>query len=230
MEYLCHFFHISCPRRSVESALALYERNIDIYETKYVEKKEVWAAACYFLDAQLRKSKLSFKEIAAAFFSDGEKVEPKRISRAVEYIKLHESENDANKSVLHSQETGNLSSVSRLASVFGMSFKQEKVARRIVQFIDEEELILGLNPLSILSVAFFLTLSLTAEAEAFESNVPGFVKQTLSDVSTHVQIAQNTIRKGIRDVRDEVLTMVQQQRKGLKVQAATIRHVLTWEI
>lgn len=237
LEFLCHHFHHSSPENCVDSAIALYERNINIYETKYVAKKEIWAAACYSVDAELRKSKLSYKEIAAAFCSEefgATRVEPKRICKVAGYIKEHERKRQGKLGLqtkcTYSETNGNLAAVSRLASQFGMNFKQERIARKIVSYIDEEELILGLNPLSILSVSFFLTFSLSADPKEFKNDAPTFVKSTLKLVSNKIHIAQNTIRKGIRDVRPEVLPMIRSQQKRLKVKSAIIDIVEAWEL
>ena len=237
LEYLCHYFQHSSPERSVASAIALYERNSYIYETKYVAKKEVWAAACYSVDAEFRKSKFSYKELAAAFQDDCYRVahvEPKRISRIAGYIKKHERIRRGVKAIErdigYSEMNGNLAAVSRLATLFGMNFRQEKIARKIVAFIDEEELILGLNPLSILSVSFFLALSLSAKTRDFGGDTPSFVKRTLRNVSQKIHIAQNTIRKGIRDVKEDVLEMIKVERKRLRINRQTIEAVYDWEL
>lgn len=228
IEFLCHWFHSSSAENIVERALSLYKRNVTIYETRYVAKKEIWAAACFSVDAERRKSKLSFKEIAAAFReSNGpySEVEPKRICKIANCIKSHETGFKPMEAC-----SGNLASVSRLASGFGMDFSQEKLARDIVMFIDEKELILGLNPLSILSVSFFLAMSLSSKTVDFGDDTPRFVKQTLSRVSDKIHIAQNTIRKGIREVMTPVLNMVLREKTRLKVNPRVIELVRNWEV
>lgn len=228
IEFLCHWFHNSSPENAVERALSLYRRNMDIYETRYAAKKEIWAAACYSVDAEMRKSKLTFIEIAAAFRLGGEtypEVEPKKICKIASCIKKHETDYKP-----EAEYTGNLTAVSRLASGFGMNFRQEKIARKIVVFIDERELILGLNPLSILSVSFFLTICLSSKPVHFLDDTVGFVKRTLSKVSNKIHIAQNTIRKGIREVLPEVLRMVETERVRLKVNPRVVALIRNWEI
>lgn len=239
LEFLCDYFHHSSPENVVENALALYERNINIYESKYVAKKEIWAAACYSVNVEMRKSKMSYKEIASAFNDEdyecgATRVEPKRICKVAGYIKQHERQRKQRlglqPDVSYSEVNGNLASVSRLAYQFGMNFNQERIAREIVAFIDEEELIPGLNPLSILSVSFFLTFSLSADFKEFKDDAPTFVKRTLKFVSARIHIAQNTIRKGIRDVREEVLAMVRKQEKRLKIKPRVVDMVEGWEL
>ena len=233
MEFLCQHFHRSSPENTVESALALYERNIHIYERRYVAKKEIWAAACYFVDAERRKSKFTYKEIAAAFMDPSTKythVEPKRICKIAGYIKTHEAEMTAAGHRHQQTDDGNLKAVPRLACDFGMDFRQEKITRKIVAFIDKEELIFGLNPLSILSVSFFLAMSLSKKLRDFKHNVPFFIKTTLVEVGRKLHIATNTIRKGIREVRKEVLEMVSKERTRLRVDARVIKLVSEWEL
>ena len=233
LEFLYQHFHHTSPENAVENALALYERNILIYEKKYVAKKEVWAAACYSVDAELRKSKFSYKEIAAAFAGAGTLVEPKRICKVAGYIKKHEREL-AGKGALQTGRVeecgGNLSWVTRLASELGMDFKQEKLARAIVAFIDEEELISGLNPLSVLSVSFFLAFSLSAKAASFNNNTPSFVKETLNEVSQKLFIATDTIRNGIKKVRADVLEMVLREQTRLNISRQVVDMVAAWEL
>ena len=239
LDFLCQYFHQNSPENMVESALALYERNIHIYERKYVAKKEIWAAACYFVDAERRKSRFTYKEIAAAFLDPSTQtsyVEPKQICKIAGYIKKHEAENfhyvsqREDGGLSRGGNCGNLEAVSRLAWGFGMNFRQEKIALKIVGFIDKEELISGLNPLSILSVSFFLTFSLSMNIKQFKQDVPTFIKRTLREVSKQLHIATNTIRKGIREVRAEVLDMVHKERKKLKVDERVIRLVRSWEL
>lgn len=223
IEFICSCFQHGSPTGTVDRAIALYERNVDIYETKYVAKPEIWAGALYFVEAEMRQCKLTFKEIAATF---DDAVEPKRICKIAGYIRKNER---ALPGKQPEQSNGNVVAVSRHASSFGMNFRQEKLACKIVAYIDEEELILGLNPLSILSVSFFLTICLSSRMRDFRDDIPAFIKKTLRSVSLRIHIAQNTIRKGIREVQSEVLGMVNEKRGVLRVNRKIIDLVKSWE-
>lgn len=223
IEFICTCFHDASSATTVERAIALYERNADVYETKYVAKPEIWAGALYFVQAEMKHCKLTYKEIAATFHNA---VEPKRICKIAGYIRKHERDIPGNQL---EQTNGNVVAVSRHASSFGMNFRQEKLACKIVAYIDEEELILGLNPLSILSVSFFLTICLSSRMRDFRDDVPAFIKKTLANVSMRIHIAQNTIRKGIREVQKEVLDMVNEKRGVLRVNRKIIDLVQSWE-
>ena len=49
-------------------------------------------------------------------------------------------------------------------------------------------------------------------------------------VSKEIHIAQNTIRKGIRDVKQQVLEMVEHERKNLRISGHSMDVVRNWEL
>jgi transcription initiation factor TFIIIB Brf1 subunit/transcription initiation factor TFIIB len=202
IEYLVQFFKLNTC--IVDKALAFYTRNQSIYDNKYVAKKKIWAGACFQLACQATNLTISLKEISLSLNN----IEIKKISKMTHIIKKYdETFLTRNKSAILSNDTSNVkknnNAVARIALILNLSFNQQKLTKRIIAIINKEELISGLNPLSILSVSFFFTLMLNNA-----NNDEQFVKQTLSAVSSAILIAINTIKKGIRESKDDVTAIM----------------------
>ena len=177
--------------------LSYYTRQKHIYETDFVVNYQVWAAACFYIYSREKKTPKNFKEISLLL----ENVESKKISKAVKIIK----KNDVKAGYIEHASISNC--IPRYAQYLNMSFKQQRLSEAIIVFIEEREIIQGLNPLSIISTSIFLTLTLTTEDIS-----DGFVKQLLTDIGKVVQIAPNTIRKGIRASKHPVLKMIRHKK------------------
>lgn len=194
LELLKTHFDLTQNEILVNSSIAIYERKIELYAS-YILKPSVWAAAVFFLYNCQNHLVLTFREMALVL-----QIEAKKISKAVRVIRKH----DPIFSLDNSEHIpDNTESVTRLCRSFGLAYKHEVQVKELVGLIDREELISGLNPLSILSVSFFYILVLkrtTVDAE--------LIKRTLHKISKVLLIAMSTIRKGTKEVRLRLLAFI----------------------
>jgi transcription initiation factor TFIIIB Brf1 subunit/transcription initiation factor TFIIB len=227
IEYLVKYFNLS--QSLIQKGISFYERHQSIYEQKYVAKKKIWASACFYLACQSKRLCISFKEISLSM----KHVEPKKISKMVSIIKMHDEaflRRNNTDVIINDNIKKNRNSIARLTNVLNMDFEQQKLTRVIVNYIDSEELISGLNPLSILSVSFFLSMILT-QKNLSDANKEVFLKTTLKKVSSTILIAINTIKKGIRESKETVMNMLLRDSAAkMFVDKTRVLRVKEWQI
>lgn len=192
IELLVDVFELQQNTCIVSASMAIYERKLDIYASGYLLKPSIWAAAVFFLYNSEHKLLFTYREMASAL-----NVEPKKISKAVRVIRTHDPlfRIEQQKHVPQ-----NIYSVARLSRLLGLVYKYEMMVKTLVEFIDTNELISGLNPLSILSVSFFFVMIL--------KRTTADVKRTLNTISKHLLIAVSTIKKGTKEVKHKVLDFI----------------------
>lgn len=201
IHYLCECFQTVA--KIEERAIWLYQENYSEFMLKRkMRRADVLAAACFGIACESSQMQLSYKEIARFLLEN--QIKSKHIAKYVQLVKrtLVFQKKSIYKTTLNASRTSD--SVTRFASILGIDFEQENLARTLVEYIEEQEVMRSLNPMSILSVAFFTTIFVFQS----HSRSQTVIKKILKQLSRILLIAPNTIRKAVREARLEITRFI----------------------
>lgn len=208
INFLANVFHLDDV--FVTKSLDLYNRySSNIAATNHFVKPDALAASIIWITTENTMS-LTFKELGKALG-----LEPKKVSKTIKLVQsaIHpqdqkQKQENQRRYLSHENEvlSMNIYCIPRIAESFQMSYKHERLVHKIVEYIDLNELIHGLNPLSILSVGFFFVLTLTSKKKLTSNRLKAIYEM----ISEKLLIAISTIKKSLKDVKPTIYLLIQQ--------------------